>query len=223
MADQFRPYVVREGDYLPKLAHALGFDADEVWNHEKNADLKATRPDPNTLCAGDILYLPEKPREGLDIIAGTTNAYVAEVPMVHLALAFHNFDGTVRADADYEILGLDGDDTESELPNPKGKTDGEGVVRFSVPVTLREVSVFFPYGNVTHRVSIGGMDPDTEQSGLRKRLENLGYLNPETSIYGDVELDLISGLRAFQAQVGLEPTGAFDDVTRAALIDKYGI
>ena len=26
------PYVVRQGDYLAKIAHTLGFDLDEVWN-----------------------------------------------------------------------------------------------------------------------------------------------------------------------------------------------
>ena len=53
-----KPYVVKQGDYLLKLAHGLGFDADTVWNADENADLKAKR-DPNILCPGDLLYVPD--------------------------------------------------------------------------------------------------------------------------------------------------------------------
>ncbi|MFT3767392.1 MAG: hypothetical protein QM820_18220 [Minicystis sp.] len=43
-----KAYVVRQGDYLKQLAHALGFDADAVWNDPKNAELSQRR-DPNLL------------------------------------------------------------------------------------------------------------------------------------------------------------------------------
>ena len=36
-----RPYVIRQGDYMTQLAHRLGFDETEVWNHDKNSALKA--------------------------------------------------------------------------------------------------------------------------------------------------------------------------------------
>ncbi len=58
-----KPYVIRQGDYLRKLAHALGFDADGVWSHPKNADVKKQR-DPNLLHPGDILYVPNPRRSG---------------------------------------------------------------------------------------------------------------------------------------------------------------
>ena len=55
-----KPYVVKAGDYTKKLAHTLGFDADEVWNDPKNAELKKLRKDPDMLVAGDVLFVPEK-------------------------------------------------------------------------------------------------------------------------------------------------------------------
>jgi hypothetical protein len=51
------PYVVRQGDHLAKVAVRMGFDADRVWNSDKNASLRERRPDRNMLCAGDILYV----------------------------------------------------------------------------------------------------------------------------------------------------------------------
>ena len=41
-----KPYVVKQGDYLLKIAHLAGFDADDVWGHAKNADLKKTADRP---------------------------------------------------------------------------------------------------------------------------------------------------------------------------------
>ena len=49
MPDPMKPYVIKQGDYLTRLSHRLGFVADEVWNHGKNAELKSLRKDPETL------------------------------------------------------------------------------------------------------------------------------------------------------------------------------
>ena len=53
------PYVIRQGDYLLQVAHTFGFDADTVWNDDKNSDLARLRPDHNILRPGDILYIPD--------------------------------------------------------------------------------------------------------------------------------------------------------------------
>jgi hypothetical protein len=55
-----QPYVIRQGDYLLKLAYSFGFDAEAVWNDDKNADLRSQRQDPNTLLPGDILSHPSR-------------------------------------------------------------------------------------------------------------------------------------------------------------------
>src|SRR5215813_7826422 len=41
------------------LAGARGLKWDTVWNHPKNAQLKAKRKDPNVLMPGDVVYLPD--------------------------------------------------------------------------------------------------------------------------------------------------------------------
>ncbi len=59
-----KPYIVRQGDFLMKIAHAQGFDADVVWSDPKNEGLERTR-DPNLLHPGDLLWVPESAPEGI--------------------------------------------------------------------------------------------------------------------------------------------------------------
>ena len=54
-----QPYVIRQGDFLAKLAHRFGFDADTVWNDAANTKLGDARTDPNILAPTDILYIPD--------------------------------------------------------------------------------------------------------------------------------------------------------------------
>ena len=51
-----KPYVIKQGDYLLKLSHTLGFNHDKVWSDGKNAKLKELRKNPNMLQAGDIVF-----------------------------------------------------------------------------------------------------------------------------------------------------------------------
>ena len=76
------PYVIRQGDYLKKLAFTKGFDADEVWNAADNADIKAARPNPDLLCPGDILYVPEPKPEPLPLNVGGESTYTGDIPTV---------------------------------------------------------------------------------------------------------------------------------------------
>jgi hypothetical protein len=52
---RMQPYVVRENDFLLKIAFEFGFDADSVWNAPNNDDLRRLRPNPNQLFPGDVL------------------------------------------------------------------------------------------------------------------------------------------------------------------------
>jgi hypothetical protein len=58
-----QPYVIRQGDYLGKLAHEFGFDANDVWNDPQNAQLRQAgqlSQDPNILNPTEILYIPDQ-------------------------------------------------------------------------------------------------------------------------------------------------------------------
>ncbi len=207
------PYVVKQGDYLAKVAHAHGVDPDAVWNDPKNAELKQQRA-PNMLHPGDILYVPEPKREWQPLHKGTSNVYIAKVPRTKVRVVFHDFDKP-RANEPYKILGM-GEPEE-------GVTDGDGAVEIQVPVHIREVQVNFPRVQITHPVHVGDMDPIDETTGVRKRLQHLGYYRePSPGLGGDAEENETAAILAFQQANQLPVTGILDDATKAALLDKHG-
>lgn len=206
------PYIVRRGDYLVKLGFVHGFDADEVWNDPKNDSVRALRKDHNILAPGDVVYVPIARKEGLPITKGITNRYTATVPKVDVTLVFNDVSGPLGNEP-FEVRGcaVDGEP----------KTDGDGRLTVKVAVTVREIEVLFPERHLSFLVRVGDMDPAAEPSGVRKRLENLGFLAPPASQLDDSEDALRGAISSFQGANGIEPTGTLDDATRDALVSKH--
>ena len=165
-----KPYVIKQGDYLLKLAHHLGFDADTVWNDDANAELKDARKDPDMLQAGDILMVPDEPKKQLDLKKETENNFVAAVPKIAVSLAVTDDDEPLANEA-YVVEGL-GDDEERT-------TDADGFVSFEAPVHVREVTVRFVDVDLAFRVGIGELDPIDTDAGVRMRLTQLGFYGPQ--------------------------------------------
>lgn len=73
-----KPCVIKQGDYLDRLAHALDLDAEEVWSDPKNAEIENLR-DPNMLHPGDILYVPDRQRQWLPFEVGAEPLFIAKL------------------------------------------------------------------------------------------------------------------------------------------------
>lgn len=214
-----RPYVVRQGDYLTKLAHTMGFDADTIWNHPKNEALRSRRPERDLLHPGDLLWIPDNPDlRRLPVKPFMTNRYAAHIPKKPVEVRVQ-IGGEPLPNEPYAILGVG--------PDPVyGETDEEGWVKTVVEVHVREVEIILTRKNRTLRVRVGDLDPVDTLAGLRKRLLHLGYYRPgrvggenQDATEGDA---LISALKAFQASNALPATGKLDDETRKALTGMHG-
>lgn len=215
------PYVIRQGDYMTKLAHVRGFDAEEVWKDPKNDSIRAIRPNMDILAPGDVVHLPKEPKEGLEFTKESTNKYKAVVPKVDLTVTFNDDEGKPMADQTYVLEGLErAGQAESGAPKEEHKTDGSGVAKFSVPVTVREVTVRFTKRNMAFVMRVGDMDPEDESTGAQKRLVNLGYLPPDLPRDAYAAY-MPSAIRSFQKDKGLPITGAFDAATLKALVDAH--
>jgi hypothetical protein len=204
-----QPYVVQQGDFLDRLAVRLGFDAQKVWNDPQNASLKKARGNPNILCPGDVLYVPETKKTWLPVAVGGTNTFTVTIPKmtVHLKLVG---EGAPLANKSCRVEGS-GDPLELT-------TDGEGSLSFSLPITCEVVSIVFDDPPLRYAVRPGWMDPHEEPSGMHFRLANLGYVD-DVGLDGDSMAD---SLAAFQVENGLEPTGNVDEPTRQKLVDRHG-
>jgi hypothetical protein len=209
-----KPYVIKEGDFLTKLAHTLGFEATTVWNDAKNAKLKKLRKDPDLLLAGDILFVPDKARKKLSYTKESDNAYVAKVPKIEVTIALEK-DGEPIANEEYVLEGL-GDD------EPK-TTDENGNAVIKAPVHVREVVLRFTKRDEVYQIRFGELDPADTPSGARKRLTHLGLYTgvAEQSSEAD-EKQLAAALAEFQRRNKLKPSGELDDATSKALVDAHG-
>lgn len=219
MEDYFA-HIVRQGEYLVKLAWQHGFDLDDVWNHPKNAALKAKRNDNHHILEpGDVLYIPMRKKEGLPPENEALNNYTATVPKVEIRLVFLNLDKP-RANEQYVVMGL-GDRLE-------GTTGGDGEIKLEVPVHVRELEVIFRQDYVAYSVRVGDMDPIETFSGARKRLKHLGHYDRWFGDdWNDVTEDEIAerdsqAIIAFQSAQRLKLTGQMDEETKAALSKEHG-
>jgi N-acetylmuramoyl-L-alanine amidase len=206
-----RPYVIRQGDHLARLAHRWGFDPEAVWSHPTNAALRARRDNPAILAPGDILHVPSEPPRGERVRPGAEHHFRGDPPRTTVHLRLKRPDGAPLANEAYRVLGA-GEPIH-------GTTDGDGALRFELPLDLETVELHLGSARRPFLVRVGHMDPVAETSGIRKRLRHLGFLT--TSIDVDAAA-LANAVRSFQAWRGIEPTGEIDDATRAALVDAHG-
>lgn len=218
-----RPYVIRQGDHLLGLAARFNFDADEVWNSDDNRNLREHRATPNVLLPGDILYIPEpEPEPRATIESHTTNRYTARSVGVPIRVVLRH-GGEVLANEACVVTSL--------TPSFATQTDGEGLLELEVPHHLDVVRVRVPARHLELALRVGHLNPISEPSGVRARLENLGFLLPQRRLGADrssahnedaERIRLSRALAFFQLSRELEPTGNLDDETRDALLAAHG-
>jgi hypothetical protein len=206
------PYVVRQGDHLQRLAYRMGFDANKVWNHPKNKDLRTLRGDPNILSPGDLLYVPE-PDDAVkfSLAQGTTNDFVADIPTTKITIKFA-VGGEPCANEPYQVT--------TSSSQTSGTTDGSGTVSFDIPVSETEATVVFPSRALSFPIHVGHLDPAATESGVTQRLTHLGYLPIPGAV--SPEEAMTRALVLLQTDHGLKITGTLDDDTRAALVSAHG-
>src|SRR5512139_116976 len=165
-----KPYIISQGDYLTKIAHMRGFNAESAWNDAANDELRKKRTSMNMLQPGDIVDIPDQPRPRLPISGGVVNQYIARIPKMPVNVRLQ-VGGQILVKEPYVIRGLG--------PDPvHGETDEHGYVTARVRVHVREIEVELPKRKRTLRVRVGNMDPINELSGLQKRLTHLGFYLP---------------------------------------------
>ncbi len=210
----YRPHVVRQGEYLAKLASELGFDADETWNHPRNSELREARKDPSVLAPGDVLWFCPRERGHHNLNARAENGYAVRVPRVDLRVQVRGHLGEPLRGEAYEA--------EAAEP-PQGNLDGEGYLNVKVPIHITAVSVSLPARDVTLRLLIGHLDPHTEWTGAAQRLRQLGYHRGSIPTE-DVEEHpgIARALGLFQEEEGLDVTWSLTPETAERLNQRIG-
>jgi hypothetical protein len=82
-----KTHTVQEGDCCSSLAASHGFlDYKGIYDAAENADLKKTRPNPNTLVQGDKVVVPDKKEKKAPAAAGSSHKFMVKKTVVKLRI-----------------------------------------------------------------------------------------------------------------------------------------
>ncbi len=219
-----QPYVVKRGDYLQLLADQFAFDANTIWNDPKNSSLRDQRNDPDVLCSGDVLYIPEpEPPPATTLTVGSTNNFVSPAQLVTVNVRFTSClcfacDGQPLKGEPYEVEGASVD---------PGALDDDGYFSATLPTTVQEFVVKFPNRCEMYTIKVGYLDPPDTLTGAWQRLAMLGFADSPTiepvDGYDDgMTPQVQDALSDFQWNHSLPLTAKLDDATVAKLVERIG-
>lgn len=234
-------HTVLQGESVMSIAEENGFLCETIWNHPKNAALKAKRGDPDVLMPGDVLHIPDRGEKKDSAGVGQCHNFrrkgIPAVVRLVLRRPKKETDEKVGREAfdpseykEPEVKPAE-DEPMSDVPYKvyadgkavkEGKTGGDGKIEAGIPPAASNVWIVLDPGTPGERtvnLNIRAMDPIEEISGVCKRLNNLGYPCP---IEERITQPVADALRAFQRKNGIEETGEADGNTRDHLKKAHG-
>ena len=211
-------YVIKQGDYLPKIAEENGFfDYKTIWEHASNKQLKDKRKNPNVLLPGDVLVIPDKTVKTEPRATGNTHRFRIKRSKNMLRLVVEDLYGNPVGNANCELRV---DDAVFQLVS-----GGDGKIEKEIPLTAQHAELVIkdgktPLKDVRLKIDIGHLDPVEERSGQKARLSNLGYYLE--AIAQDEESQFKSAVEEFQCDNGLTVDGDCGPKTQAKLKEVHG-
>lgn len=201
-------YMVHLGDCINSIAYDNGLFWETVWNHPANAKLKVERKDPNILLPGDSVFVPDKRIKREPRPTDQHHKFVLRGVPAKLSLRI-TVNDEPRRNEPY-VLTIDG-------RTRRGMTDGDGNI--SVPILPNAQSGRLVVGTganaLEFQLGLGHLNPIETVSGVKARLNNLGYPCGEPDEVWTEEAK--RALAAFQSGKGLPATGVVDGATRQML------
>jgi len=213
-------HVVQQGECLSSIAAHYGFrDWHVIYDHPRNAEFKAKRPDPNLIYPGDSLYIPDHGDHYENCATDQSYTFMVKFVPTYFNLRLQDSAEKPLPNVRYK-LNLEAVEIESQ-------TDNEGWIRCEIParsqygtLTVRP-SDGDPTDVITWRVLLGHLDPLDTTSGVKARLNNLGYDCGEIDHYDLARYD--AAVREFQRDHGLRVDGIVGPQTRAKLKEKHRV
>lgn len=203
-------HVIEPGESVSLLAARHGLFDRTIWDDPANAELRARREHMNVLLPGDRVVIPDRRPRTEPCATGRRHVFRRRgVPSRYRLQVLDA--GRPVADARFRLV-VDG-------VLHEGRTDTEGVLDVTIPPASRRgaLRVDRPAGRrpLLYRLYFGHLDPITSPTGVVQRLRNLGHLPPALTEVSPGALE--QGMRRFQAQQRLAPTGRIDAPTLDAL------
>jgi len=161
---------VEQGEWVSKIAALYGIaDWRRIWDHPNNSDLRQERQEPNVICRGDRLFIPERQLRIEHCPTDNKHSFRLKAAKKKLRLRL----------VDPEHKPRNGIMCELEIDNQlwgNTETDEEGRIEFEIPDKARAARLFVGEDrSEIYPVGLGYLDPLDEVSGYQQRLSNLSY------------------------------------------------
>ena len=215
-------YLVRQGDWLSKIAAAQGFSNwHTLYDHPSNAAFRRLRPNPNLIYPGDRLFIPDRNEGTLSAPAGQRTRFRTHRSTERLEVTLRDYRGEPLRNTACELT-IDGATTSAT-------TDATGKLERTLAPTVQDVRLTI--AGITLILGVGQLNPmndadDGGLSGVKGRLYNLGYYNGPIHSDGDGDGELgdatAEAIRAFQRDNALPETGEVSQPLKDKLTEKYG-
>jgi hypothetical protein len=203
-------HTVLSHECINSIAARYGFQWRDIWEHPDNEGLRERRSNPDLLCAGDEIVIPDLEPRKETLATGRQHKLVVRNRLAALKLRFQYDGEPVSGTYVLEVAGR----------RIEGELSGEGQLEESIPAAAVRAKLLLVERNEEIDLLLGDLDPPDAPAGAVERLVNLGLLADR----GDRELtpEVRNVLRLVQREEGLEPTGELDPETADALVRWHG-
>jgi N-acetylmuramoyl-L-alanine amidase len=208
------PIVIREltikvavsGDSIPSIAHDSGHFWETIWNHGGNASLKAKRKNPNILAPGDEVTVPAVRLKDFSCAADTRHSFKRKGIPAKLKMQLFLL-GEPRRNEDYTLI------LDDEII--RGATDADGNLEHYIKPNSKGGVLKLNGGKEEYPVRVGHLNPIDTVSGVKQRLNNLGFYCGDES--DDETGEYKQAIVQFQGENKLKQTGELDNATRGKI------
>jgi len=209
-------YTVKQGDCICSIAYEHGLFWETVWNHAQNSKLKQERKDPNILCPGDEVFVPDKEEKVENKPDSQKHPFKINGVPSKLRIRLLENDEPL-SNVKYTLV-IDGEPVSKE----GAKTNNKGILEHFINPAAKKGELSVGEDKVEYILHLGCLDPIEKGEGVQGRLKNLGHYRGK--IDGNLK-NTAEAIRQFQQKYesdGLTPTGTMDDKTRDKLKAIHG-
>ena len=204
--DELVVQVVQAGDSIPSIAHDSGHFWETIWNHGDNAELKGKRKNPNILASGDEVTVPPIRVKEFSGATGTRHSFKRKGIPAKLKMQLFLL-GEPRRNEAYTLI------LDDKII--RGKTDADGNIEQYIQPNSKGGVLKLNGGKEEYPVRVGHLNPIDTVSGVKQRLNNLGFYcgdesDEETGQYKQAVVQ-------FQGDQKLKQTGELDAATRGKI------
>jgi hypothetical protein len=212
-------HIVEQGECLASIAKKYGFpNYKKIYDHPENSELKQNRPNPNLLCPGDSIFIPDMEVKDYSRPTEKKHSFKLHRQPTVVRIVVADEKGKPYSGNKYKLT--------IGYKTYEGTTGSDGLIEQKVEADEEqgELTVWWSGDSqiltCSWTLNIGHLDPVEEATGVQARLNNLGF--DCGAVDGIVGPETEAAVRAFQEEHSLKVDGIPGPKTQAKLKAVHG-